>query len=67
MRVPLGILLVVAAAQALEHPYVAEYHDPEDEPTSEVPFSQDSEFDDLPHETLSEQIRGEILAFRNGA
>lgn len=28
----------LTASQCLEHPYLAEYHDPDDEPTSETTF-----------------------------
>ena len=37
----------LTAVQCLEHPYLSEYHDPEDEPTSDSLFEWDFEQKDL--------------------
>ena len=37
----------ITAAQALEHPYLKQYYDPEDEPIMKSPFTFDMELDDL--------------------
>lgn len=47
----------ISVTQALEHPYLAKYHDPDDEPTCVPAF--DFEFDKLP--MSKEQIKEEIL------
>nr|XP_057918665.1 mitogen-activated protein kinase 7 [Doryrhamphus excisus]XP_057918666.1 mitogen-activated protein kinase 7 [Doryrhamphus excisus] len=47
----------VSVTQALEHPYLAKYHDPDDEPICVPAF--DFEFDKLP--MSKEQIKEEIL------
>ncbi|XP_077594974.1 mitogen-activated protein kinase 7 [Stigmatopora nigra] len=47
----------IGVTQALEHPYVAKYHDPDDEPICVPAF--DFEFDKLP--MTKEQIKEEIL------
>lgn len=47
----------ISVTQALEHPYLAKYHDPDDEPTCVPAF--DFEFDKLP--TSKEQIKEAIL------
>lgn len=47
----------IGVTQALEHPYLAKYHDPDDEPTCVPAF--DFEFDKLP--TSKEQIKEAIL------
>lgn len=47
----------ISVTQALEHPYLAKYHDPDDEPTCVPAF--DFEFDKLP--TSREQIKEAIL------
>ena len=36
----------ISVGDALSHAYQAQYHDPGDEPTAEVPFRFDEEFDD---------------------
>uniref|UniRef100_A0A3Q3VTH0 Mitogen-activated protein kinase n=1 Tax=Mola mola TaxID=94237 RepID=A0A3Q3VTH0_MOLML len=47
----------ISVTQALEHPYLAKYHDPDDEPTCVPAF--DFEFDKLP--MSKEQIKEAIL------
>lgn len=47
----------ISVTQALEHPYLAKYHDPDDEPTCVPAF--DFEFDKLP--SSKEQIKEAIL------
>ncbi|XP_061613051.1 mitogen-activated protein kinase 7 isoform X1 [Phyllopteryx taeniolatus] len=47
----------ISVTQALEHPYLAKYHDPDDEPICVPAF--DFEFDKLP--ISKEQIKEEIL------
>ena len=54
--------LRIRAVDALEHPYFAEYHDIEDEPTAARPFTFEVELDDLPKETLDAAIRAECGA-----
>lgn len=51
------------AEQALQHPYFAEYHDPEDEPVADVPFTFEVEMDNLPLEELKVMMFSEIQAF----
>uniref|UniRef100_A0A9J2PPM4 Mitogen-activated protein kinase n=1 Tax=Ascaris lumbricoides TaxID=6252 RepID=A0A9J2PPM4_ASCLU len=41
---------------ALAHPYLEQYYDPNDEPVCEEPFTLEMELDDLPKETLKELI-----------
>jgi len=53
----------VTAEDALTHPYFTEYHDPEDEPVADRPFSFAYELDDLPHARLKELILKEIADF----
>ncbi|PAV65767.1 hypothetical protein WR25_19715 [Diploscapter pachys] len=42
--------------QALAHPYLEQYYDPNDEPVCEEPFTLEMELDDLPKERLKELI-----------
>ncbi|KAK6044632.1 hypothetical protein COOONC_17863 [Cooperia oncophora] len=42
--------------QALAHPYLEQYYDPNDEPVCEEPFTYEMELDDLPKEKLKELI-----------
>ncbi|XP_066913337.1 mitogen-activated protein kinase 1-like [Clytia hemisphaerica] len=46
----------VTVEQALAHPYLEQYYDPQDEPVAEQPFTFDTELDDLPKERLKELI-----------
>merc|ERR1712123_305126 len=41
---------------ALAHPYLRQYYDPEDEPVAEQPFRFDEEFDDYDRERLKQMI-----------
>jgi len=54
----------ISAEAALAHPYFAEYHDEEDEPTAGHPFSFEYELDDLPHDRLKELILASIQDFQ---
>jgi len=46
----------ISVGDALSHAYQAQYHDPGDEPTAEVPFRFDEEFDDYDRDRLREMI-----------
>jgi len=46
----------VTVEEALEHEYLEQYYDPQDEPVAEEPFTFDTELDDLPKEKLKELI-----------
>ena len=41
---------------ALAHPYLTQYYDPQDEPVAEQPFRFDEEFDDYDRERLKGMI-----------
>ena len=49
---------------ALAHPYLEQYYDPEDEPVAKAPFKFEMELDDLPKETLKQLIFEETGNFR---
>ncbi|KAH7699191.1 MAPK protein [Aphelenchoides avenae] len=53
----------ISVDDALAHPYLAPYHDPNDEPICEKPFTFEMEIDDLPTDRLKELIFAEIEAF----
>ncbi|KAF7966228.1 hypothetical protein HWV62_39463 [Athelia sp. TMB] len=57
----------ITVDRALEHPYLAAYHDPEDEPTTEELdpdyFEFDSRKDDMSKADLKELLYQEILSF----
>ncbi len=53
----------ITAAQALEHPYVAQYHDPSDEPVSKVKFDWSFNESELPVETWRDMMNLEINDF----
>jgi mitogen-activated protein kinase 1/3 len=42
----------ITVENALAHPYLEQYYDPDDEPVAEKPFTFDQELDDLPREKL---------------
>jgi len=46
----------VTVEEALAHPYLEQYYDPQDEPIAEEPFTFNTELDDLPKEKLKEMI-----------
>jgi len=46
----------ITVNDALAHPYLRQYYDPEDEPVAEQPFSFDEEFDDYDRERLRQMI-----------
>jgi hypothetical protein len=50
--------------EALAHPYLEQYYDPEDEPVAKEPFKFEMELDDLPKETLKQLIFEETGNFR---
>ena len=40
----------IKVEEALAHPYLEQYYDPQDEPVTKEPFHFDMELDDLPKE-----------------
>ncbi|KAG1652081.1 Mitogen-activated protein kinase 1 [Nymphon striatum] len=46
----------ITVEEALAHPYLEQYYEPNDEPISEDPFRFEVELDDLPRERLKELI-----------
>ena len=46
----------ITVNEALAHPYLRQYYDPEDEPVAELPFRFDEEFDDYDRERLKSMI-----------
>lgn len=46
----------ITVEEALAHPYLEQYYDPNDEPICENPFTIEMEFDDLPKEVLKQKI-----------
>lgn len=54
----------ITVESALEHPYLEQYYDPNDEPVAQEPFRLDMELDDLPKERLKELIFEETGNFR---
>ncbi|KAF7638919.1 Mitogen-activated protein kinase [Meloidogyne graminicola] len=53
----------IGIEEALAHPYMEQYYDPNDEPSCEDPFTFEMEFDDLPREKLKELIFHETENF----
>jgi len=54
----------ITAAEALEHPFFSELHDPEDEPLCDQPFFIEHEIDNLPVKVLKQKIlRNSCLHF----
>lgn len=53
----------ITAEDALAHPYLAEYYDPDDEPVADSPFRYDMEMDKLPLEQLRQLIFEETKPF----
>ncbi|EIF48357.1 mitogen-activated protein kinase [Brettanomyces bruxellensis AWRI1499] len=53
----------ITAAEALEHKYLAPYHDPTDEPIAEERFDWSFNDADLPVETWKIMMYSEILDF----
>ncbi|XP_047988842.1 mitogen-activated protein kinase 1 isoform X2 [Leguminivora glycinivorella] len=54
----------ITVEEALAHPYLEQYYDPNDEPVAEEPFRFAMELDDLPKETLKKYIFEETLLFK---
>ncbi|XP_067251057.1 mitogen-activated protein kinase 14A isoform X1 [Chanodichthys erythropterus] len=52
----------ITAAEALAHPYFAQYHDPDDEPEAE-PFDQSFESQELDIEEWKRQTYEEVISF----
>jgi len=57
----------LSVEDALAHPYLENYYDPQDEPTAETPFNFEVEIDDLPTSTLAQMIFQEVINFKNKA
>ncbi|KAG2414454.1 mitogen-activated protein kinase sty1 [Aspergillus terreus] len=55
----------ISAAESLEHPYLAPYHDPTDEPVAEEKFDWSFNDADLPKETWKYMIYSEVLDFHS--
>ena len=55
----------ITVEEALSHPYLSEYYDPEDEPICESPFTIEFENDELPKEELKRLIFLETLNIGN--
>ncbi|BCS29385.1 mitogen-activated protein kinase mpkC [Aspergillus puulaauensis] len=53
----------ISAERALKHPYVAQYHDPTDEPCAEKKFDWSFNDAELPTETWKIMIYSEVLDF----
>jgi len=53
----------ITVVEALKHPYLHQYYDPEDEPEASEPFDFHMELDDLPKEALKEMIFEEMVLF----
>ena len=53
----------ITVVAALQHPYLQQYYDPEDEPEASEPFDFHMELDDLPKERLKEMIFEEMVLF----
>jgi p38 MAP kinase len=55
----------ITAVQALEHAYLAPYHDPTDEPAAEQGYDWSFNDADLPVDTWKVMMYSEILDFHN--
>lgn len=53
----------IAVEEALAHPYLEQYYDPQDEPVAQEPFKFEMELDDLPKERLKRLIYEETDSF----
>eukprot|EP00057_Strongylocentrotus_purpuratus_P001351 XP_001198372.3 PREDICTED: mitogen-activated protein kinase 3-like [Strongylocentrotus purpuratus] len=53
----------ITVEEALAHPYLEQYYDPDDEPVKEEPFTFVTELDDFPKEKLKEMIFEEASKF----
>merc|ERR1712183_6597 len=54
----------IKVEEALAHPYLEQYYDPQDEPVAQEPFRFEMELDDLPKERLKQLIFEETGNFR---
>ena len=54
----------ITVEDALAHPYLDQYYDPQDEPVAQEPFRFEMELDDLPKERLKQLIYDETGSFR---
>ena len=57
----------ITVEQALAHPYVANYHDPNDEPVHAVPFDFSFENKEYSKEEMRELIMAEIARYHRGS
>lgn len=57
----------ITVEEALCHPYLKQYYDPEDEPICEAPFTIEFENDELPKEILKKLIFDETLHIRSAS
>ncbi|KAI0982139.1 hypothetical protein GJ496_007198 [Pomphorhynchus laevis] len=55
----------ITVEEALRHPYLSHYHDSDDEPICEDPFTYEKEIDEYPKEKLRDMILEEIELFMN--
>jgi len=57
----------ITVTEALAHPFLAEFHDPEDEPTTSKlhPYDFDFETYDLTAEQLKDLLYDEIMLYHN--
>jgi len=57
----------ITVEEALSHPYLRQYYDPDDEPICECPFTIEFENDELPKEELKKLIFSETLTIRSSS
>lgn len=55
----------ITASEALLHPYLLDYHEPDDEPVAKEPFDWSFNGADLPADTWKVMMYSEILDFHN--
>ena len=57
----------ISIEQALEHPFFAEFHDPEDEPTADLlhPYDFDFELYDLTADQLMDLLYDEVMLYHD--
>jgi mitogen-activated protein kinase 1/3 len=53
----------ISIEEALAHPFLEQYYDPDDEPVAEKPFTFETELDDLPKDKLKKLIYDETMRF----
>ncbi|BHF60290.1 hypothetical protein AAHC03_0712 [Spirometra sp. Aus1] len=57
----------ITVEEALQHPYLASFYDPRDEPVAEHPFEFEEELDNVPIPVLKERMLKEVNEFRQAA